>query len=202
MVAPIDKDLLGAYKLLYDTGIDVEKGVVSINQEIDDDVLERIRVGFRLLEDREITIMLNTPGGDVIVGMAIIDYMRAHTARWNKPVHVVVDGLAASMGCVITQGATGKRICRPNSVLMHHVGSMSISSDHFGNVKNMVKFQDKYGKRINQLMLSRVNDRRALLGLEPRSSSWWEDRDTIDQWMDAEGALELGLIDEISLVLP
>ena len=201
----ITKDFREYYKLIYETGIYPESRTFTINSEIDDDTLERVRCAFQILKGGPITCIINSPGGDVVVGMAIIAYFNKYTKETGYPVDVVVDGMAASMACVIMQGATGRRIARPDAVMMHHVGSIAINSDHFTNVKHLVKFQEKYAKRINDLMLRRVNEKRAQQvdkngePLKPRTESWWEERDQLDRWMDAEEALELGLIDEISL---
>ena len=67
--------------------------------------------------DKDITIYINSPGGVVDAGMAMID-----TMHFIKPdVSTVVIGMAASMGAMIlSQGAKGKRYALPNSRVMIH----------------------------------------------------------------------------------
>ncbi len=191
-----DRDNL---KLLVEKGIDMDRAEIAIEQAIDDDTLANLRIAARLFAGRPFTIILNSPGGDVFAGMGMIDVMKAHSA----PITVLVQGIACSMACIILQAAD-RRLARPNAVLMHHVGSMELgSSDHFVNVKKLMDFHEKYSERINDLMLARVNEKRAkdaAAGKEdskPRDMAWWKRRDLVDQWMDAKEALEIGFIDAI-----
>lgn len=66
---------------------------------------------------KDITMYINSPGGSVTAGMAIID-----TMHFIKPdVSTVCVGMAASMGAMIlSQGAPGKRFSLPNSEVMIH----------------------------------------------------------------------------------
>lgn len=67
--------------------------------------------------EKDITIYINSPGGVVDAGMAMID-----TMHYIKPdVSTVVIGMAASMGAMIlSQGVKGKRYALPNSRVMIH----------------------------------------------------------------------------------
>ena len=62
--------------------------------------------------DKEISFYINSPGGSITDGMAIVD-----TMNYIKcPVSTICVGLAASMGSVLlTCGAKGKRFATPNS---------------------------------------------------------------------------------------
>lgn len=200
----LDKSELAKLKLIYETGIMPDHGVLTINQEIDDDCLERIRVGFHLFRDVPVKLIINSPGGDIFAGMSIINYIKLH----KYPVDIIVDCMAASMACVILQAATGKRLAMPDAVLMHHIGSIEVNSDHFTNAKKLIVFNEKYSERINKMMLDRVNDKRAkdhAAGKEdckPRTMAWWKERDAFDQWMTVEEAIDIGLLDEIATELP
>ncbi|MCA9353135.1 ATP-dependent Clp protease proteolytic subunit [Patescibacteria group bacterium] len=67
--------------------------------------------------EKDITIYINSPGGIVDAGMAMID-----TMHFIKPdVATVCVGVAASMGAIIlSQGARGKRYALPHSRVMIH----------------------------------------------------------------------------------
>lgn len=194
----IDKDRLSLLKFQYEYGLDLEAKSVFLNYEIDDEAVSTVRGALAIYRDQPVTLVLNSPGGDIFAGMAIIDAIKAHKA----PVTIHVNGTAASMACIILQAGT-HRTATPNSVIMHHVGSMGITSDHFTNVKKLVGFTDKYSERLNKIMLDRINEKRAKdfaagdLESKPRSMAWFKERDMVDQWMTAEEALELGLIDEV-----
>src|SRR5690348_8932336 len=69
--------------------------------------------------DKDISLYVNSPGGDVYAGMAIYD-----TMRFIKPdVTTICFGMAMSMGAILLAGgAKGKRMALTNSKIMIHQG--------------------------------------------------------------------------------
>ena len=68
--------------------------------------------------EKDISLYINSPGGEVYSGLAILD-----TMNFIKPqVSTICVGMAASMAAVLlSAGAKGKRFCLPHStVLIHH----------------------------------------------------------------------------------
>ena len=136
--------------------------------------------------DREIYLYINSPGGSITDGMAIVD-----TINYIKcPVTTICVGLAASMGAVLlASGTKGKRYATPNAEILIHQpliagGGLSgqtteikIHADH------MVKTREK----LNKLLSERTGQDLATI-----------ERDTErDTYMTAEEALKYGLIDGI-----
>ena len=136
--------------------------------------------------DREIHLYINSPGGSITDGMAIVD-----TINYIKcPVSTICVGLAASMGAVLlASGAKGKRFATPNAEILIHQpliagGGLSgqtteikIHADH------MVKTREK----LNKLVRERTGQDLATI-----------EKDTErDNYMTAEEALKYGLIDGI-----
>ena len=135
--------------------------------------------------DKEISFYINSPGGSITDGMAIVD-----TMNYIKcPVSTICVGLAASMGSVLlTCGAKGKRFATPNSEILIHqpltsgglagqTTEIKIHADH------MVKTREKLNK---------------LLSEKTGQSLEQIEKDTErDHYMTAQEALEYGLIDEI-----
>ena len=136
--------------------------------------------------DKEIFFYINSPGGSITDGMAIVD-----TMNYIKcPVSTMCVGLAASMGAVLLAcGEKGKRFATPNSEILIHqplIGGgglagqtteIKIHADH------MVKTREK---------LNRVLSERTVQSLEQI------EKDTErDHYMTAEEALKYGLIDSI-----
>ena len=136
--------------------------------------------------DKEIFFYINSPGGSITDGMAIVD-----TMNYIKcPVTTVCVGLAASMGAVLlAAGEKGKRFAMPNSEVMIHqplIGGgglqgqateIKIHADHLVRTREKLnKFlSERTGKPLEQI-----------------------ERDTErDNYMTAEQALEYGLIDGI-----
>ena len=136
--------------------------------------------------DKEIFFYINSPGGSITDGMAIVD-----TMNYIKcPVTTVCVGLAASMGAVLlAAGEKGKRYAMPNSEVMIHqplIGGgglqgqateIKIHADHLVRTREKLnKFlSERTGKPLEQI-----------------------EKDTErDNYMTAEQALEYGLIDGI-----
>ena len=97
--------------------------IVFLGTPVDDQIANLIVAQLLHLEsedpDKDISIYINSPGGDVYSGLAIYD-----TMQFIKPdVQTICVGIAMSMGALILAGgAKGKRMALPNSkILIHQV---------------------------------------------------------------------------------
>jgi len=130
-----------------------------------------------------IQMYINSPGGSVIDGMAIIDAMNFIEA----PVYTIARGMAASMGALIlAAGQKGKRFSLPNSVILIHEGSNG-NEGTTSNFQSYAKFSEKLNIRANKFLAKATGKtvaqiKKAIL---------------VDNWMFSEDAKEYGLIDEI-----
>ena len=117
--------------------------IIFLGTEIDNDVANIVNSQLLFLantDDKDITIHVNSPGGSVIDGLAIVDLIN----YIPNDVSIVVTGLAASMASVILScGTRGKRYALPSSeVLIHQpLGGVSgqasdieISAKHIRNL--------------------------------------------------------------------
>ena len=132
---------------------------------------------------KPIQMYINSPGGSITAGLAIID-----TMHHIKPeVHTICIGVAASMGAVIlSQGAKGKRFALPHSEVMIHQASGGIE----GQASNIVITAEFIVKLQNKLY-------RLLSKSTGKTVEQIEKDADRDYWMDADVALEYGIIDEI-----
>jgi ATP-dependent Clp protease protease subunit len=95
--------------------------IVFIGTPIDDQVGNLVVAQLLHLEsddpDKDISVYVNSPGGDVYSGLAIYD-----TMQFIKPdVQTICFGVAMSMGALLlTGGAKGKRLALPNSRMLVH----------------------------------------------------------------------------------
>ncbi|MBF0912805.1 MAG: ATP-dependent Clp protease proteolytic subunit [Atopobium sp.] len=73
--------------------------------------------------DKDISLYIDSPGGDVYAGLGILD-----TMNFIKPdVSTICVGMAASMGAVLlAAGTKGKRLALPNSMVMIHQPSSGV----------------------------------------------------------------------------
>ena len=97
--------------------------IVMVGSAIDDQVANVVVAQLLHLEsedpEKDISLYVNSPGGDVYAGLAIYD-----TMAFVKPdVRTICVGTAMSMGAVILAGGTkGKRVALPNAkILIHQV---------------------------------------------------------------------------------
>ena len=136
--------------------------------------------------DKEISFYINSPGGSITDGMAIVD-----TMNYIKcPVSTICVGLAASMGSVLlTCGAKGRRFATPNSEILIHqplIGGGGLSGQATEikiHADHMVKTREK----LNKLLSARTGQPIEII-----------EKDTErDNYMTAEEALKYGLIDGI-----
>ena len=135
--------------------------------------------------DKEIFLYINSPGGSISDGMAIVD-----TMNYIKcPVSTICVGLAASMGAVLlASGEKGKRYATPNAEILIHQpliagGGLSGQTEIKIHADHMVKTREK----LNKLLSERTGQPLEVI-----------DRDTErDNYMTAEEALKYGLIDGI-----
>lgn len=133
--------------------------------------------------EKDIQIYINSPGGSVSAGLAILD-----TMNFIKPdVSTICVGMAASMGAVLLAGGEkGKRFALPNSEVMIHQplgGTQGQASDILIAAEHIKETKDKLYKILSEMT-----------GQEIETIHTACDR---DNWHSAEKAKDFGLIDEI-----
>jgi ATP-dependent Clp protease, protease subunit len=132
---------------------------------------------------KDIHLYINSPGGSVTAGLAIIDTMNFV----RSDVSTICVGIAASMGALIlSSGKKGKRFSLANSeVMLHQVmgGTEGQASDIAINAKHILRTKDTLNKILAQ------NTGKKFEQVEKDS-----DR---DYWMTSDEAKKYGIIDEI-----
>jgi ATP-dependent Clp protease protease subunit len=132
---------------------------------------------------KDIYLYINSPGGSVTAGLAIIDTMNFI----KSDVSTICVGIAASMGALIlSSGKKGKRFSLPNSeVMIHQVmgGTEGQASDIAINAKHILRTKDTLNKILAQ------NTNKKIDQVEKDS-----DR---DYWMTSDEAKKYGIIDDI-----
>lgn len=132
---------------------------------------------------KDIYLYINSPGGSVTAGLAIIDTMNFV----KSDISTICVGIAASMGALIlSSGKKGKRFSLPNSeVMIHQVmgGTEGQASDIAINAKHILRTKDTLNKILAQNTNKKVDQ------VEKDS-----DR---DYWMTSDEAKKYGIIDDI-----
>lgn len=161
--------------------------IIFLGVPIDDDVANIIQAQLLYLTSidhkEDISIYLNTPGGFVSAGLGIYDTMQIIT----PDVSTICTGMAASMGAVLLcAGAEEKRMILPHSRVMIHQpigGTEGQASDIMIAAKEMQKTKDE---------LARIISEHTGQQIEKVISDC--DR---DYWMNADEAVEYGIVDSV-----
>jgi len=161
--------------------------IIFLGGPIDDHVANLVIAQLLYLDNtdskKDIHLYINSPGGSVTAGLAIIDTMNFI----KSDVSTICVGIAASMGALILScGQKGKRFTLANSeVMIHQVmgGTEGQASDIAINAKHILRTKDTLNKILAQ------NTNKKMDQVEKDS-----DR---DYWMIANEAKEFGMIDEV-----
>lgn len=161
--------------------------IVFLGSPVNDEVANIIIAQLLFLEaedcDKDIQFYINSPGGSVSAGLAIID-----TMQYVKPqITTICLGQAASMGAVLlAAGEKGKRFALPNSTVMIHQplgGAGGQASD--------VEIRANEILRVKELMNQMMAE---FTGQSLERIVQDSDRDC---YMTAHEALEYGIIDKV-----
>ena len=102
----------------------LKERIVMLGTPVDDQVANLVVAQLLFLEsedpDKDISLYINSPGGNAYAGLAIYD-----TMQYIKPdVSTICVGMAMSLGAMLLcGGATSKRFALPNAKIMIHQGS-------------------------------------------------------------------------------
>ena len=133
--------------------------------------------------DADISLYINSPGGSVTAGLAILDTME----HIRCDVSTIAVGMAASMGAVLlAAGAKGKRRVLPNAEVMIHQplgGAEGQASDVLIRARHL----ERTRTRLTNLLVSYTGKDREQLAADM-------DR---DNFMNAEETVAYGLADEV-----
>ena len=159
---------------------------VYIIGEIDDLMATSVLSQFRYLTAKsgdDVTVVINSPGGSVTAGMAILDGMKG----FRCDMATFATGVAASMGALLlAAGTKGKRHASPSTEIMIHqplggvqgqATDISLVAEHIQTVKRRLadRLADYCQKERDELLRDMERD----------------------YWLTAEEAMAYGLIDRV-----
>jgi len=142
----------------------------------------RISAALRSIGNKEITVRINSPGGDMFEGIAIYNLLRAHPAK----VTVEVLGWAASAASVIAMAGDEIRMGLGSFMMVHNAWGVVIGNRH--DMRDAATLFDQFDAAIADIYAARTRMKRA----------------DIEQLMDAETfmtaaqAVENGFADAIN----
>lgn len=164
----------------------LKERIILLSGEINDNTSNMIVAELLYLDslsNDDISIYINSPGGSITSGMAIYDTMNFI----KSDVSTICIGMAASMGAfLLSCGKKGKRYALPNSEVMIHQ-PLGGAEGQATEIKIAAERILKSRKKINEILASNCN----------QSIEKVENDTERDHFMDADEALEYGLVDKI-----
>lgn len=135
------------------------------------------------VDERDITMHVDSPGGSVKSGLSMVDVMNYIASD----VSTINTGMAASMGSILLgNGTKGKRFSLPNSKVMLHQVSAG-AQGHVEDMKISIEQAVKYNEKLFD-MLGKFTDKSRKQVLADCNR---------DNWLDSEEALAYGIIDGV-----
>lgn len=165
----------------------LEDRVIFLSGPINTDVANLVVAQLIYLESKDptkdISLYINSPGGEVVAGLAIYDTMN----YIRCDVSTICVGMAASMGAfLLSSGTKGKRYALPNSEIMIHQvlgGAQGQASDVEIHTKHLLKSK----QTLNSILAE--NTGKSIEQIE-------KDTDR-DNFLSAQEALEYGIVDQV-----
>lgn len=133
--------------------------------------------------DKDISLYIDSPGGDVYAGLGILD-----TMNFIKPdVSTICVGMAASMSAVLlAAGAKGKRLALPNSMVMIHQPSSGVQGQQT-DIQIVADETKWIRQRINELLSDYTGQSIEKVNVDTER----------DNYLRAQQACDYGLVDRV-----
>ena len=133
--------------------------------------------------DKDISLYIDSPGGDVYAGLGILD-----TMNFIKPdVSTICVGMAASMSAVLlAAGAKGKRLALPNSMVMIHQPSSGVQGQQT-DIQIVADETKWIRQHINELLSDYTGQSIEKVNVDTER----------DNYLRAQEACDYGLVDRV-----
>lgn len=133
--------------------------------------------------DRDISLYIDSPGGDVYAGLGIID-----TMKFIKPdVSTICVGMAASMGAaILASGTKGKRLALPNSMILIHQPSSGVQGQQT-DIQIVADETKRIRQHLNEMLAEATGQPVERINADTER----------DNYMRADEAQAYGLVDKV-----
>jgi ATP-dependent Clp protease, protease subunit len=139
--------------------------------------------------DKPITIYINSGGGSVGAGLAMMEMIYRMRAMYKVTINTVVTGYAYSMGAIVFQAGDTRQMGSFSTIMLHSPQWFLSGSDQtiFNDYATLARH---YKNLVSNIFFQRSGK---------RTADWWEKfiYSGRDRFLTAEECIELGLADEI-----
>lgn len=170
---------------------EIHSRIFYLDEEVTDDTFRNVTMfiikaniqdaGIPIEERVPIKLVINSPGGSVLEGLALIDVIKTS----KTPVFSIVVGKACSMAFLIAAVAH-VRFATPNAVFLNHEGETGLI-DSTMKFRDAVNFYDKLDKRLDRMIAAKTK----------LTVKELEDTKRIEQYWFADEAKDYGIVDYI-----
>lgn len=129
----------------------------------------------------EIRLHINSPGGEVFEGLAILNALRSHDAR----VVTVVDGIAASAASVIAVGSDELVMAKNSELMIHDAWGLVVGNAE--DMRDMAEKLDHFSNNIASIYAEKAGG----------TTEDWRAAMVGEAWYSAEEAVDAGLADRV-----
>lgn len=137
---------------------------------------KRIGAALRSIGSRDVTVLINSPGGDFFEGLAIYNLLREHPHK----VTVKVVGLAASAASVIAMAGDEIQVAKSGFLMIHNAWSLVIGNRH--DLRSAADVMDQFDASMAELYS-------AAAGIDIEEAARLMDAET---WMNGQAAVDAG----------
>lgn len=164
-----------------------DENVISIYDVIGEDFFtegvtsKRVAAALRRIGSQDVTVNINSPGGDFFEGIGIYNLLREHPAK----VEVKVMGLAASAASVIAMAGDTIRMSEVGFMMVHNAWAMAIGNRH--DMREAADMLEPFDDAMAGLYAARAE-------VDKPEAAAWMDAET---WFNGTQAVEAGLADAL-----
>ncbi|MBO6542302.1 MAG: Clp protease ClpP [Alphaproteobacteria bacterium] len=182
-----DPDALDRWNPAVRAAVEGDDNVISIYGEIGQDMFgdgitsRRIAGALRSIGKRDVTVNINSPGGDFFEGVAIYNLLREHPAM----VTVKVLGMAASAASVIAMAGDRIEISEVGFLMVHNAWARAVGNRH--DMRSAADTLEPFDDAMAGLYAARA-------GVDRSVSVEWMNKET---WFGGQKAIDAGLADDL-----
>jgi ATP-dependent protease ClpP protease subunit len=147
--------------------------------------IEDLTVLSRRFPGEPLTIVLNSPGGNVIHGLALYDHIRSLSKKGHF-ITMVVRGMAASMGGILLQAGDWRVVGSEAEILIHIVSSAAQGPLY--TMEDSMEFSQRLWMKLSKILARRSKLTAKQVRAKAARKDWW---------FNANTAVKLGFADEI-----
>ena len=162
--------------------------VSAVNDNSVANCIDRLMRWDRQEPECPMEIIFNSPGGSVIAGMALFDFIAALSLRGGGSHQITTLGLgyAASMAGILLQAGDKRRMGKQAWVLIHEISFSAIGK--IGEVEDTTEWAKRICKRVVDIFAERSHMKKSYIEAHWKRKDWW---------ISSEECLKLGIVDEV-----